>query len=125
MGKLNIKNGTPIGNEHLCRNCLHGQYTTGYRETEVLVVCGNLTPAMVIPFPVRECTDFWDRHRPSWDDMKRFALDLSKVHRKATPGFRQKGFAAGPVVVNDPHENEGEDEDADENADDIAARLLD
>jgi hypothetical protein len=29
MSKLNVKNGTPVGNEHLCRNCTHGQFTTG------------------------------------------------------------------------------------------------
>ena len=108
MSKLNVKNGTPVGNEHLCRTCSHGQYMTGYRESEVLVVCGNLNPAMVVPFPVYECTDYWDRNRPSWDEMKKFALNLTEECRKPTPGFRQKGFSIVPVPA--PNRDEDDDE---------------
>lgn len=114
MSKLNVKNGTPVGNEHLCRGCIHGQYTTGYRETDVMVVCTNSSPARVVPFIVHECTEFWDRRRPSWDEMSKLALDFSVVRRKPVPGFRQNGFASAPVVVPDEDEDE-EDE---------AARLL-
>jgi len=116
MSKLKVMNGTPVGNAHLCRNCMHGQFMTGYRDSDVLVICGNLNPAMVVPFPVQECTDFWDRHRPSWADMKRFALNLSAEQRKPTPGFRQSGFSVVPVSAR------GENEDEDENNEDEAAR---
>jgi hypothetical protein len=112
MSKLKIKNGTPMGNEPLCRNCSHGQYMTGYRESEVLVICGNVAPAMVVPFPVYECTDFWDRHRPDWEQMKNLALDFSDIRRKPTQGFKQNGFGSVPVAV------------PDEDDEDEAARLL-
>ncbi len=111
MSKLKIMNGAPAGNEHLCRSCMHGQFMTGYRESDVLVICGNLNPAMVVPFPVQDCTDFWDRNRPSWDEMKKFALNLSTERRKPTPGFRQNGFTSVPVIVPDEDE-ETEDEAA-------------
>jgi hypothetical protein len=88
MAKLKLKNGTPVGNEHLCRSCVHGQFTVGYRETDVLVVCTNSSPARQIPFPVYECTEYWDRHRPSWEDMSKLALDFSEGHRKPVQGFR-------------------------------------
>lgn len=101
MSKLKFKNGTPVGNEHLCRSCSHGQYMSGYRESEVLVICGNLTPAMVVPLPVHECTDYWDRNRPSWDAMEKLAIDFSEGHRKPTPGFRTNGFSVRPTVVQD------------------------
>lgn len=107
MSKLNVKNGTPVGNSHLCRNCSNGQFTTGYRESEVMVICTNSTPARVVPFVVHECTDFQDRCRPDWDQMERLGISLeAEVTRKPTPGFRGSGFATVPVVV----ENEGEDE---------------
>jgi len=117
MNKLNVKNGTPMGSDHLCRSCSHGQYMTGYRESEVLVICGNVTPAMVVPFPVYECSGYWDRNRPDWEQMRALAIDFSESRRKPTPGFRQKGFAGVPVVVPD------DDEDADDEAARMRARL--
>lgn len=91
MAKLKLKDGTPVGNEHLCRSCIHGQFTVGYRETDVLVVCTNTSPARQIPFPVYECTEYWDRHRPSWEDMSKLALDFSDGHRRPVQGFRGNG----------------------------------
>jgi len=111
MGKLNVKNGTPVGDEHLCRNCCHGQFTSGYRESDLLVICTNTSPARVIPFSVYECTEFWDRHRPDYEEMTKLALNFSEGHRKATPGFRGHGFTRVPVVVEDDEDND-EDEAA-------------
>jgi hypothetical protein len=107
MGKLNVKNGTPVGSEHLCRGCRHGQFTTGYRECEVLVICTNSSPARVVPFPVYECTEFWDRGRPDYEQMERLALDFSQARRRPTPGFRDNGFARVPAIV----KNDGEDDE--------------
>ena len=87
MSKLKIKDGTPVGNTHLCRSCYHGQFTIGYRETDVLVVCTYSNPARLVPFPVYECTQFWDRNRPSYREMTKLALDFSDAHRKAITGF--------------------------------------
>ncbi|MGD0914552.1 MAG: hypothetical protein ABR928_21875, partial [Terracidiphilus sp.] len=108
MGKVNVKNGTPVGNAHLCRTCLHGQYTTGYRETDVLVICANSTPAILVPFPVHECTDYWDRNRPSIGQMHKLALDFSDGRRKPVRGFSTAGFAA---VADDDDNGEEEQED--------------
>jgi hypothetical protein len=101
MGKLNVKNGTPVSGGHLCRDCTHGQYTTGYRETDVLVICTNPSPARVVPFTVYECTEFWDRRKPDWEAMEKLAINFSEGRRKPTPGFRAKGFARVPEVVED------------------------
>jgi hypothetical protein len=107
MGKLNVKNGTPIGNAHLCRNCRNGQFTTGYRECDVLVICTNSNPARFVPFPVHECTEFWDRNRPEYEEMEKLAINFSNnPHRKPTPGFRGSGFAGVPVIVEDEDEDE-------------------
>ncbi len=110
MGKVNVKNGTPVGNAHLCRTCLHGQFTTGYRETDVLVICTNPTPARLVPFPVCECTDYWDRNRPSFGQMHKLALDFSEGRRKPVRGFSTAGFAA--VADDDSCDDEQEDEAA-------------
>jgi hypothetical protein len=111
MGKLNVKNGTPVGNAHLCRSCSNGQFTVGYREPEVLVVCTNSSPAVLVPFPVYECTGYWDRNRPSYDEMSRLALNFSEGHRKAIAGFRDGRRVLVPVGAGSDR-NDEEDEAA-------------
>ena len=94
MSKLNVMNGTPMGNEHLCKNCTNGQFTTGYRQSDVLVICTNAEPARMIPFIVHQCTDFWDRRKPDWEQMEKLAMSFSEgERRKSTPGFSGSGFA--------------------------------
>jgi len=110
MVNVNVKNGTPVAGPHLCRNCNRGQYMTGYRESDLLVVCTNSSPARVVPFAVRECSEFEDRNRPDWQQMEKLAIDLTEeVNRKPTPGFRGAGFAAVPVVFEDESEDELEE----------------
>lgn len=110
MVNVHIKNGTPVGNDHLCRNCSNGQFTTGYRESDALVVCTNSTPARIVPFAVLECTAFWDRNRPSYEEMDKLAISMSNnPRRRPTPGFKGAGFAAVPVVVEDEPEDELEE----------------
>ena len=36
MRKVTVKNGTPVGNEHLCKRCTFGQSVTGYRQSDVV-----------------------------------------------------------------------------------------
>src|SRR5579871_581530 len=110
MSKLNVKNGTPVAGPHLCRNCNWGQYMTGYRESDLFVICTNSNPARVVPFVVRECTEYEDRYRPDWEQMQKLAINLTEeVARKPTPGFRASGFATVPVVVDDEREDELEE----------------
>ena len=114
MAKQNVKNGTPAGNAHLCRNCTNGQFTTGYRESDVLVICTNSSPARLVPFPVHECTEFWDRNRPNYDEMTRLALNFSEGRRKPVRGFSQAGFLPNPqsAATNNGDGDEQEDEAA-------------
>jgi hypothetical protein len=110
MGKLKVKDGTPVGNEHLCRGCSYGQFTVGYRETDVLVICTNATPARLVPFPVRECTGFWDRNRPDYEQMTKLALNITKTRRKPVRGFGDTGFAARPETPAAESAEAGEEE---------------
>jgi hypothetical protein len=107
MGNLNVKNGTPVGSAHLCKGCVHGQYTTGYSQSDVLVICTNSDPARTVPFVVHECTEFWDRRRPDWEQMEKLALSFSEgARRRRTPGFSGSGFAS--VLVTPAEETEDE-----------------
>lgn len=107
MGKLNIKNGTPVGNAHLCKRCTWGQYITGYRESDLLVICMRNDPSIPVPFVVHECTEFSDKHRPTWDQMKRFAINLGTVRVSKTTA----GFGTGkPVIPIRDEEGEGKED---------------
>ncbi len=109
MAKVKMKNGTPVGSEHLCKRCSWGQFLTGYRESDLLVICMRPDLSFRVPFTVYECTEFSDRYRPTWEQMSKLAIDVDPVRVSA----KTRGFAAlttiQPVRVN-------EDEDEDEAA---------
>jgi hypothetical protein len=107
MGKLNVKNGTPVGNEHLCARCASGQFMVGYRESDQLVVCTSPYPSIVVPFTVLECSSFTDKHRPSYQQMERLAIDIEPVRVSArTAGFSSdEGRDLTRIRVADEDEN--------------------
>ena len=108
MGKLNVKNGTPMGNEHLCRRCNWGQCMTGYRESDFVVICTNTSPNYRVPFTMLDCSEFSDRNRPDWDQMEKLALEVAPT-RVST---RTAGFSA--VTTVQPIRRVAEDDDEDE-----------
>ena len=79
MGKLNVKNGTPVGNTHLCLSCHWGQFITGYRESDRLAICTNTSPNVVLPFTVYECSEYSDKHKPTWEQMKKLAINFQPL----------------------------------------------
>lgn len=60
---------------------------SGFRESEELIFCnyGNLR---LVPFPVKDCTDYTNRTLPTWEQMEKLALDV-----KSAPNNRVKGFS--------------------------------
>jgi hypothetical protein len=106
MGKLNVKNGTPVGNAHLCKSCSWGQFMTGYRQSDVMAICTNASPNIVVPFTMYECSEFSDKHKPNWEQMEKLAINIQPVRVSSrTAGFS----AAGPVrTINVPDEEEDE-----------------
>ncbi len=89
MSKLNVKNGTPVGSTNLCNSCTWGQIMTGYRESDLLVICTNVSPNFVVPFTVCECSGFSDKFKPTWEQMTKLALEVDPVRVSArTRGFQ-------------------------------------
>lgn len=104
MGKGYVKGGTPVGTASLCRSCRSAHILSGYRESEMMVVCMAGYPDFVVPFVVRECTGFIDKAKPDWDEMKKFAIDISPVKFAKKVGFRsqEKGREKdGVTAIND------------------------
>ena len=92
MGSVYVKNGTPIGSVSLCTTCSHAHSVEGYRESEAIVLCtyASYDRALLIPFKVKSCSNHADRARPSWEQMKKLALDVKPHTTLKTAGFRVK-----------------------------------
>jgi hypothetical protein len=110
MPKMNIKNGTPVGDEHLCRRCTWGQSMTGYRESDFVVICTNTNPNFKVPFTVMDCSDFNDRHhRPDWSQMEKLAIQVQPTRASArTPGFSVAAKVQPIRRVAEDDQDEGE-----------------
>ena len=76
MSKPYIKNGTPVGSESLCRTCNSAHIMTGYRESELVTICKYVHPNIAVPFTVNTCTGYYDKNRPSWQQMEDLAIDI-------------------------------------------------
>jgi len=90
MGKINVKGGTPCGWNSLCNTCTWAHIVTGFRESELLVVCTDVSPNIFMTFKVRECTGYLDRNRPDYDAMKKLAIDIRPSGTLKPVGFRAK-----------------------------------
>ena len=113
MGKVFVKNGTPIGSVNLCRTCTWGQVMTGYRESDVMVVCTNSNPAFKVPFAVHNCTEFFDKGKPDWEQMEKLAIEIEPARAPKTRGFNfsepaRPGKPGFGVATEDDNDNEDE-----------------
>jgi hypothetical protein len=117
MGKAYIKNGTPVGNESLCKNCTNALVFTGYRESEQMTMCTYVHPNIVLPFTVNTCTGYYDKNRPSYQQMQKLAIDvapapLKPVGFKVGVGFHEASTVRTRINV-DLDEDDEYDEDED------------
>jgi hypothetical protein len=102
MGKVNVKNGTPVGGSHLCKSCTWGQIVNGHRESDLLVICTNVSPNIVVPFTVLDCTEFSDKFKPTWDQMTKLAIEVNPVRVSA----KTRGFGNVTTIRVDEDEDE-------------------
>ena len=114
MSKPYIKNGTPVGSESLCRTCSYAVTLTGYRESEQLTMCTRVHPNIVLPFTVNTCTGYYDKNRPTYQQMQKLAIDVTPAPLKPV-GFKV-GLHETPSVrtrVNVDLDDDDFDEDDD------------
>lgn len=113
MSRPYIKGGTPVGSESLCRTCMNAHIMTGYRESEMITVCTNVGPNVVVPFVINECTGYYDKNRPDWEQMQKLAIDVS------TAPLKPVGFKVGAGFM-----SETNDEDKEAVLKNVRGRLL-
>ena len=86
-----VKNGTPVGSQSRCDKCEHAHIVRGFRESEELTYCNFASDLILVPFKVRDCTNYSDKTRPTWDQMQDLAIEI-----RATPTFKPAGFCTEP-----------------------------
>ena len=84
---VHVKNGTPVHREPLCETCVYAHVRRGFRESEILVMCAVQEPALRVPFPVRDCSVYRDKTRPSIYEMEKMALIVTPRGPKHATGF--------------------------------------
>ena len=86
-----VKNGTPIGSQSRCEKCEHAHIMRGFRESEALTNCNFPTDLILVPFKVRDCSNYSDKTRPTWGQMQDLVIEIP-----ATPTLKAAGFRAEP-----------------------------
>lgn len=95
----------------MCRTCAYAQMMTGFRESELVTMCRRVDPNIVVPFRVHECTGYYDKNRPTWQQMQKLAIHVSPGNPKPV-GFKVgAGFGETTVrvAVNGEEANEEEE----------------
>jgi|SRR5271166_4106871 len=96
MANLRIRNEAPVHGSR-CNTCTHAHIILGYRETETTVCCTYMCEPMIVPYKVRDCSNYTDKNRPTWEQMEDLALPVKPAARK-TPGFKVATLLAGDAV---------------------------
>jgi hypothetical protein len=63
MFKLFIRGGIAHGRTSLCATCASAHIVTGYRESEMVVICTEGNPHIPIRFEVKDCTEYSPRNQ--------------------------------------------------------------
>lgn len=83
---ITVRNGTAVGQESLCRTCRHAHIQLGYSESDEEIRCGfHYEAPRLVPFAVRECTDFLSKLVPTLYEMEKmaFVIDVRRVNSRA------------------------------------------
>ena len=91
MNTISVKNGTPVGEQSKCASCTHAHILRGFRESEEIAYCAFvLDQLLVVPFKVRECSNYTDKNRPTWEQMQDLAIEIQPISYAKPAGFRQR-----------------------------------
>jgi hypothetical protein len=84
---------------------------SGYRESEMVTMCWRVEPNIVVPFRIYDCSGYYDKNRPSWQQMQKLAINVSPGNPKPV-GFKfGAGFGETAVRVAVSNEDDSNDND--------------
>jgi hypothetical protein len=91
---VNVKNGTPMHGPSLCLTCTRAHIAKGYRESQMLVICGYTSPEHRVTFYVSECSSYIDKNRQTLYEMGKIAWTVAPRGPKRAVGFVSPGATA-------------------------------
>ncbi len=95
MTTIHVRKEAPVQGSR-CDSCQHAHIIVGYRESETLVYCTYVyQQAIPVLFKVRECSNYADKNRPTWDQMQDLALTIRETTSAKTTGFKL------PIILQD------------------------
>jgi len=97
---IHVKDGTAIGSQSRCVSCEHSHILRGYRESEEVTFC-YYASLMVVPFKIRDCSNYSDKTRPSWEQMEDLAIEIRPTPTLKSAGFRNGVGSTSEVAVDD------------------------
>jgi hypothetical protein len=100
---IHVKDGTAIGSQSRCASCEYSHILRGYRESEEVTYC-YYARLMVVPFKIRECSNYSDKTRPSWEQMEELAIEIRPAPTLKSAGFRNGAGSTSEVAVADDTE---------------------
>jgi hypothetical protein len=83
---------------------------SGYRESEMITMCNDVSPNIVVPFVIYECSSYYDKNRPSWKQMEDLAITVTPSPLKPV-GFKI-GLQPPAKVRVGPDRDEAVDDDS-------------
>lgn len=82
-----VYGGTSIGKESRCDTCSFARIIQGHSETEKVVICAAVDPAIKVPFKVAECSSYEDKRLPDLREMKQISWQIRTKSAGRTAGF--------------------------------------
>ena len=82
----------PTDGESLCRSCYWAHSQRGFRESEEIVFCAFALELRIVPFKVRDCTDYMNRTLPTRKQMEDIALIIPTEAKRKIGGFVGMGL---------------------------------
>lgn len=79
----------------------------GFRESEQVTICDKPYTPITVPFPIHECSGYYDKNRPSWEQMDKLAIDVVPAPLKPV-GFKTGLMPTVKVTVGTPDEDDDE-----------------
>jgi len=74
-------------------------------------MCNEVNPNIVVPFRIYECSSYYDKNRPNWEQMQKLAIHVSAGNPKPV-GFKVgAGFGETTVRVVEKDDDDCNEDD--------------
>ena len=98
-GKPNLSAPTGVS---LCETCAHGRLIKGHAHRQQIVICTRYFDPVVVPFPVKECSDYAQKLEFSLARVKELTWEIQISYDGASENY---ALATGKIELNKKKED--------------------